>query len=373
MALVSSNYSLISVHSRPMIAKMSSLSEFFTFKLKSYVNTKSIRIPKYSVRDIMEEIDKKKLVPRRMDMITTPASFTEDEERIYVKFEMKPDPKRYDEIEFNGKPAFLDKFTRTVIPWDSFVQGMENAGEIPIVRNDPKQLDFCAFLKERKSELIDNWDNKYLLERDRKPVDRLLEELCGRETNVVILYVDMEGSTRLSSKIDLDIYAKIIKIFLMQMSQIIDNFRGYVLKFVGDCVIGIFPAEGNFINTCDNAIQAAMIMCSIVEDVINPVFVAKGLPEIGFHIGADIGVVRADRFGILDVASFDDLIGYSMNLTAKIQSKAGHNETLIGKNLYDLIHNTWQKYCEKKDLGEEWKIKDPRREEIYEVYRCSAK
>jgi adenylate cyclase len=321
----------------------------------------------------MVEIDKKKFIPRRMDLITTPISITEDEECIDVKFEMKPDPKRYEEIEFEGKPAFLDKFTHTVIPWDVFAQGWENAGEIPIIRNDPKQQDFCTYLKERKSELLKNWDNKYLLESDRKPVERLLEELSGKETYVVILYIDMEGSTRLSSKIDPETYAKIIKIFLMQMSKVVDNFTGYVLKFVGDCVIGIFPAEGKFTATCDNAIQAAMIMCSVVEDVINPVFAEKDLPEIGFHIGLDIGVVTADRFGALDVASFDDLIGYSMNLTAKIQSKAGHNEILIGKNLFDLIHNNWQKYCEKVDLGEEWKMKDPRQEAIYEVYRCRVK
>lgn len=116
-----------------------------------------------------------------------------------------------------------------------------------------------------------------------------------------------------------------------------------------------------------------MIMCSVLEDVINPVFSAKGLHEIGFHIGVDIGVVRAERFGALDVASFDDLIGYSMNLTAKIQSKAGHNEILIGRNLYELIHNNWQKYCEKVDLGEEWKMKDPRQDAIYDVYRCRVK
>lgn len=321
----------------------------------------------------MVEIDKKKFIPRRMDLITTPISFTEDEESIYVKVEMKPDPKRYDEIEFEGKPAFLDKFTHTVIPWDIFAQSLGNAGKIPIVRDNPKQLDYCAYLKERKSELLENWDNKYLLESDRKPIERLLEELSGKQTFVAILYVDMEGSTRLSSKIDPEKYAKIIKIFLMQMSKIIDNFKGYVLKFVGDCVIGVFPAEGNFINSCDNAIQASMIMRSIVEDVINPIFVSKNLPEIGFHIGVDIGIVMADRFGALDVASFNDLVGYSMNLTAKIQSKAGHNEILIGKSIYDLIHNNWQKYCEKVDLGDEWKMKDPRQDVTYDVYRCNVK
>jgi class 3 adenylate cyclase len=80
------------------------------------------------------------------------------------------------------------------------------------------------------------------------------------------------------------------------------------------------------------------MMCSVVEDVINPIFAEKGFPEIGFRIGADIGSVRARGFGAHDVASVIDLIGYPMNLTKKIQNKAGHNGILIGRQLYELIH-----------------------------------
>jgi hypothetical protein len=30
---------------------------------------------------------------------------------------------------------------------------------------------------------------------------------------------------------------------------------------------------------------AAIMMCSVVEDVINPIFAERGFPKIGFHIG----------------------------------------------------------------------------------------
>jgi adenylate cyclase len=256
---------------------------------------------------------------------------------------------------------------------DEFAKAMENMNEIPIVSTMPKQFDSCTYLKERKSEILNHWNEKYIIGESEKPAEKLLEELEGKESYIAVLYVDMEGSTRLSSQVDSETYTKIMKIFLMQMAKIIDNFRGYVLKFVGDCVIGIFLAEGNFPNTCDNSVQAAMLMCSTVEDVINPILIQTGLPEIGFHIGVDIGLVRADKFGALDIASFNDLIGYTMNLTAKIQSKAGHNEILIGRQLYELIHNSWQVYCSRIDLGDGWKMEDPRFKATYEVYKFSAK
>lgn len=285
-----------------------------------------------------------------------------------------PDPDRYESVEFEGKLAFLDRSTRTLIHWEPLKESLEKSGRLPFVKISPKQTDFCAYLKDRKSELLENWDNKYLLEPDQKHLEELLRKLRGTETLIVILYVDMEGSTRHSSELDPEVYDKMIKIFLMQMAKIIDNFEGYVLKFDGDCVIGIFPAGHTWTSTCDNAIQAAIMMCSIVEDVINPVFAEKGFPEIGFHIGVDIGLVRAGSFGALNVASVIDLIGYPMNLTKKIQSKAGHDEILIGRQLYELIHISWQKCCEKADLGEEWKMKDPQYAiAIYEVYRCKAR
>ncbi len=322
----------------------------------------------------MEKEEKdKKLTPGRIDFITEFEYVSEDEGIINYKVTMVPDPNRYELLEKDGNAAYLDKYTRTLIPWDVFAEAIENMNEIPIVYSSPKQLDFCAYLKDRKSELLAHWNDKYIIENGTKPVEKILEELQGKESYIVILYVDMEGSTRLSSQLGAESYTKIMKIFLMQMAKIIDNFRGYVLKFVGDCAIGIFPAEGNFPNTCDNSIMAAVLMKSIVEDVINPILLEKGLPQIGFHIGVDIGLVKADRFGALDIASFNDLIGYPMNLTAKIQSKAGHNEILIGRQLYELIHNTWQEYCSKIDLGDGWRMEDPRSNGLYEVYKFSAK
>jgi hypothetical protein len=154
-----------------------------------------------------------------------------------------PNPDRYKSGDFEGKLAFLDKSTRTLIPWEPFKESLEKAGRLPIVRISPKQPDFCAYLKDRKSELLENWDNKYLLVPDQKHLEELLRKLSDTETLIVILYVDMEGSTRFSSELDPEIYDKLIRIFLMQMAKIIDNFEGYVLKFEGDCVIGIFPAE----------------------------------------------------------------------------------------------------------------------------------
>jgi len=317
-----------------------------------------------------ENIRKKTL---RMDFIQEIVSSRELENgTLECEFILKPDPKRYDKVEKDGEIFFKDKFTDDMIPLSAF-DSLKLQEKIPIFYTPPKEKNLCEYLKKIEMELLVHWDEKYELKDLKKLFEELLNKLRGKDTQIVILFVDMEGSTRISSTVDSDMNIKIIKIFLMQMARIIDNFNGYVLKFVGDCAIGIFPADINFTSMCDNAVQAAMTMRNLVEEVINPIFNEKNLPQIGFHIGIDIGSVRAERIGAVNIASFDDLIGYSMNLTAKIQSKAGHNEILLGRNLFERIHVRWQEYCKKVDLGSDWKMKNPIDGTAYEVYQFLAK
>lgn len=317
--------------------------------------------------------EKEKKHPMRMDFIQEIVSSREREDgSVEFKVILTPDPKRYDTIKINGEVAFRDKFTDIVIR-ESALENMKMMHGAPIFYSPPKQPDYCSYLKERKAELLEHWDETYPLINTQRPFEELLAKLGGKETQIVILFVDMEGSTKISSEVDPQTNLKIVKIFLMQMAKVVDNFRGYVFKFVGDCVIGIFPADENFTSMSDNAIQAAMIMRSVVEDVINPVFTEKKLPQIGCHIGLDIGSVKVEKVGAINVAALDDLIGYPMNLTAKIQSKAGHNEILLGRNLYELIHCRWQEYCKKVELGQNWTMKDPFRGGVYEVHQFVAK
>ncbi len=189
----------------------------------------------------------------------------------------------------------------------------------------------------------------------------------------VILYVDLAGSTKLSAALDVDTYTKIIKIFLMQMAKAINNCKGYILKYVGDCVIGYFPAETNYNSMCDNAIMAGMLMGDVVENVINPIFISKGLPQIGYHIGIDVGEAKVIDIGAKGISSAQDIIGEIMNLTAKIQAIAGRNEIMIGENIYHLIHCNWQEKCLEARLPESWQHVYKETNEPYKVYKFIAR
>lgn len=64
-----------------------------------------------------------------------------------------------------------------------------------------------------------------------------------KKINLVILYVDVNGSTRMSLTLPAIKFARIIQVFSQEMSIAIINSGGYVFKYVGDALIAFFPVE----------------------------------------------------------------------------------------------------------------------------------
>ena len=57
------------------------------------------------------------------------------------------------------------------------------------------------------------------------------------------MYVDIAGSTQMSHDLSSLDLALIIQIFSQEVILAIEKFGGYVLKFVGDAVIGLFASD----------------------------------------------------------------------------------------------------------------------------------
>ena len=71
------------------------------------------------------------------------------------------------------------------------------------------------------------------------------------------------------------------------MAAVIRQHHGYVLKFVGDAVIGYFVAEGNSLLTADNAVNCAKSMNTVIQKGINPILNQYDYPDLMVKIGVD--------------------------------------------------------------------------------------
>lgn len=68
----------------------------------------------------------------------------------------------------------------------------------------------------------------------------VLDKFAGSKINFVILNVDLVGSTKLSMTLPLDRLTRLIQSFNQEMSLIVKDFGGFVLKYVGDAVLAFF-------------------------------------------------------------------------------------------------------------------------------------
>ena len=185
---------------------------------------------------------------------------------------------------------------------------------------------------------------------------------------LVIMYADLVGSTNMSMTLPADKLTTIIRAFTYEMSQVIDSHKGYVLKYVGDAVIAFFPASYNKLLACDRAVQCAKSMLTVVKNGINPILNQYDYPELNVKIGMNEGENVIVQYGH-DKSSLIDILGYCMNIAAKITSLTGPNRISIGEDVHRMLHPSIQAtFNEMKLRPEEWKYTDRQTGKLYKVY-----
>ena len=187
--------------------------------------------------------------------------------------------------------------------------------------------------------------------------------------DMVVLYVDLVGSTTMTLELPEEKLAIIISSFSQEMASVIRLHKGFVLKFVGDAVIGYFVATDNALLAADNAVTCAKSMLTVIEKGINPILNQYDYPDLMVKIGLDFGQSIVVRYGSNPEASHVDLMGPAMNIAAKIQSMAKTNQILIGEDVLKKLHPVTQKsFKEIVWKNNEWKYRSRVSGEIYKVY-----
>ena len=185
---------------------------------------------------------------------------------------------------------------------------------------------------------------------------------------LVIMYADLVGSTNMSMTLPADKLTTIIRAFTYEMSQVIYSHEGYVLKYVGDAVIAFFPASYNKLLACDRAVQCAKSMLTVVKNGLNPILNQYDYPELNVKLGMDEGENVIVQYGH-DKSSLIDILGYCMNIAAKITSLTGPNRISIGEDVYKMLHPSIQaRFKEMALKADEWKYTNRQTGQLYRVY-----
>jgi adenylate cyclase len=218
----------------------------------------------------------------------------------------------------------------------------------------------------------------------------ILKKLAKSKVPLVILHVDLVGSTRLSMSVSLDRLTTIMQAFTQEMSIMIKTYGGYVLKYIGDAVIGFFVpnvsmysahdhlyssedgmekriisskehrsslsnvkmSDDYYFLSCINAIDCGRSMVRIIQQGMNPILNQFDYPELGVRIGIDLGENAIIQYGFdIHKCNHDkiikephyDILGHTINMAVKMTSLASPNRIVIGQSVYEKLIDKKQK------------------------------
>ena len=104
-------------------------------------------------------------------------------------------------------------------------------------------------------------------------------------------------------------------------------------------------------------------MINLIENSINPILEKDkkdNYPKLAVKIGIDQGENLVIQYEF-DKSAPIDLIGYPMNVAAKITSLTGPNKVSVGNNVYKLLHPILQSEFQEmkiKEATNKWKYTD---------------
>ena len=164
----------------------------------------------------------------------------------------------------------MSKKDDSILPADSDKVQSDSAEKGSVVdmmlgKSSEKVIDSDTMIKETQQRIWSSLKKgiEYAATVDRS--DAYLRKHVHEKQSMVVLYVDLVGSTDITLTLPEEKIAIIISSFAQEMAFAIKHHGGYTLKFVGDAVIGYFVHTSSLIAT-DNAVSCAKSMIKIIEE-----------------------------------------------------------------------------------------------------------
>jgi len=219
--------------------------------------------------------------------------------------------------------------------------------------------------KDNNKVKIDNRFSVYQYDTSIKHAQEFLLNYVSSKISLVIIYVDIVGSTKMSMTLPADKLVTIIRAFSHEMSSVVESYDGYILKSVGDAVIAFFAPGFNRYLT---AVRCAQKMINVIKNGINPILNNYDYPELSLRIGITEGEIVVVQ-STYDKSSQIDILGYVINIAEKITSLTDPNKVSVGENLYKLLDPGIQTEFHELVYGiGEWDYINLETGKLYKVY-----
>ncbi|SHO46543.1 conserved hypothetical protein [Nitrosotalea sinensis] len=230
-------------------------------------------------------------------------------------------------------------------------------------------LDTETLIKETQKRVWSSLKKGYEYDYSVDESDSFLRKHVAQKIHMLVMFVDLVGSTDMALLLPPEKLGIIISSFSQEMRSVIRHHGGYVLKYVGDAVIGYFIAEESPLVVSDSAVNCARTMIDVIERGINPILSEYDYPELRVKIGMDFGENVIVRYGSDQIKSHVDILGPAVSIAAKITALAKPNQILIGEDIYEKLHPSLKNLFELMSWNDHvWSYQDKKTGKAYRVY-----
>jgi len=154
----------------------------------------------------------------------------------------------------------------------------------------------------------------------------------GKDRNLVILFADVVGSTRLFEELGDEAARDIIAICLGVMRRATEQHGGTVIKTMGDEIMATFE-------DCDGAMDAAVQMQT--EITAHPGLTVDR-QQVSIRIGAHVGPVVVEE---------RDVYGAAVHTANRMTSQAKAQQIIITESIYARLAPEWQQASRRLDVA----------------------
>lgn len=157
----------------------------------------------------------------------------------------------------------------------------------------------------------------------------------GEKREVTVMMADLRGFTAISETVPADVITEVINYFLGKMTEVIFQFNGSVIEFIGDAILAVFGAPEETANSNEDAVAAAINMQNAMSEV-NAHNKNMGYPRIEMGIGLHRGEVFIGNIGSEHMMRYN-VIGSTVNLCSRIENCSVGGQILISESMAEEI------------------------------------
>jgi class 3 adenylate cyclase len=270
---------------------------------------------------------------------------TDDDTRT-VRFQLVPDPRRYDRIEHEGEDYYFDKYLRLLIP-EAIILGRaaQQLVGLPVYHLSGSIKSSSEYAAARKDALDGELKAGTYVPPSEKAIPHQSAYANSNPRELVFLSVDICGGSALR-RADRNKFDRAYKIFMRELGTVVGQFNGTIYKPTGDGFIAYID-HPSFTSRSDQAIDLGLTFLVVLDSSINPSLREAGLPELKIRVGADTGPVSFREIEVPTTGFADvEIASDALNRAVKIQESAEANQFRIGHDLYELIHVQWLERAE---------------------------